>query len=63
MRSFADRLTEALLMSFTMTEILELNDLTEEDVLTILIEGGHIGEPERIVAAFEGVAERSEEFD
>jgi len=36
-----------LLSDFTFDEILQLNDLTYEDILEILIGGGHVVEPER----------------
>lgn len=51
--TFAEALAERLLKDFTLEEIMEYNDLTEEDVLTVLVEGGYIGEPERIVAEVE----------
>jgi hypothetical protein len=50
-------LAETLLASFDLLEIMEMNDLTEELVLEILIEGGMIDQPERIVREFE-VSER-----
>lgn len=50
-------LAEVLLQSFDLLEIMEMNDLTEEEVLDILIEGGYIDQPERIVREFE-VSER-----
>lgn len=50
-------LAEELLRGFTLEELLEMNDLTEEFVLEYLIVGGHIAEPERIIARFEGESE------
>lgn len=55
---FADRLSERLLQDFTLAEIMEMNDLSEEDVLVLLIDGGLIGEPERIVAEIEEISKR-----
>lgn len=46
-------LAETLLEDFSLVELLEMNDLTEEEVLELLIEGGLIGQPERIVEQFE----------
>lgn len=50
-------LAEVLLKDFTLSEILEMNNLTEEDVLQILVEGGLIDQPERVVAEFEAEEE------
>lgn len=50
-------LAEELLRSFTLEELLEMNDLTEEFVVEYLIAGGQIAEPERIIARFEGESE------
>lgn len=46
-------LIEELLSLHTLEELFEMNDISEEDVLRILLEGGHIGEPERVLQAFE----------
>lgn len=46
-------LIDELLSLFTLEEILEMNDLSEEEVLLILLEGGMIGEPERVLQAYE----------
>lgn len=45
---FEDRLTDLLLneLELTLEEVLELNDLTPEIALAILIREGHIHEPE-----------------
>jgi hypothetical protein len=46
-------LAEVLLQSFDLSEILEMNDLTEEEVLSLLIDNGLISEPSRIVDDYE----------
>lgn len=51
---YTTKLTEELLETFTLEEILELNDLTEHEVVAILIRGGHIGAPEHLIELFEG---------
>jgi hypothetical protein len=53
-------LSEELLENFTLSEIFELNDLKDEDVLSILIRGGHIGEPSVVIERFEGTSSNSE---
>ena len=35
----------AILEVYSLTEILELNDLTDEDVLLVLVEEGHVKLP------------------
>ena len=45
-------LVEELLASFTLDEILEMNNLSDEDVLKILIREGQIGEPEHVIEEF-----------
>lgn len=40
-------ITENLLIDFPFSEILELNDLTEEDVLLLLVQKGYVIYPER----------------
>lgn len=42
-----DEIIRCLLEDFSFEEILEFNDLTEEDVLEILIDRGLVTEPER----------------
>lgn len=49
-----DQIAERLLETYTLEEMLEMNDLTPEDVLSILIERGYIGEPSRDIAELEG---------
>lgn len=46
-------LIEELLSLHTLEELFEMNDLSEEDVLRILLEGGYLGEPERVLQAYE----------
>lgn len=46
-------LEEVLLANFTLEEILELNDITEEDVITMLFNAGLISEPESLIREFE----------
>lgn len=46
-------LEEILLTNFTLEELLELNDLTEEDVIVLLFENGLINEPENLIRDFE----------
>jgi hypothetical protein len=41
------QMAEEILKDFKLEEVLEMNDLTEEDVLEILLENGLINEPER----------------
>ena len=41
------KLSEEMLKDFTLEEILELNDLTDEQVLELLLNSGVISEPER----------------
>jgi hypothetical protein len=43
-----DDLLEFLLEQFTLEEILEINDLTEREVLLILFREGLLVEPERV---------------
>lgn len=42
-------IAEELLLDFSLEELLEMNDLEEETVLSILIEQGLVTEPERRV--------------
>jgi hypothetical protein len=46
---WGDRLSHALelLAIFTFDEILEMNDLTEQEVLAVLIANGELTQPER----------------
>lgn len=37
---------ETFLETYTLEEILELNDLTEADALRLLVEGGHVSLPD-----------------
>lgn len=46
-------LEDILLCNFTLEELLELNDITEEDVIRLLYEQGLIGEPEQLIRQFE----------
>lgn len=46
-------LIEELLELFSLEEIFDINDLTSEDVLRILLEGGHLGEPSFILQKYE----------
>lgn len=46
-------LEEILLANFSLDEILELNDLTEEDVIALLFENGLVKEPENLIREFE----------
>lgn len=48
-----ERIAEEMLKDIELTEILEMNNLTELEALTILLEGGHIGQPERYFARLE----------
>lgn len=59
--SLTSDLIEELLGLFTFEDLLELNDLSEEDVLRVLLEGGYIGEPERILQAYEDYETASED--
>lgn len=40
-------IAEEMLSDIELADILEMNDLTDLEVLTILISGGYIGQPER----------------
>lgn len=55
---YGKTLAEALLEMFSLPELLELNDITEEDVLELLIREGRMSQPEHIVLEYE---EESEE--
>ena len=44
---------EILLANFSLEEILELNDISEEEVIEILYENGWLTEPENIIRAFD----------
>lgn len=46
-------LADFLLSQFTLDELLEMNDLTELEVLQRLIEDGMIGEPEHVIEEFQ----------
>lgn len=50
---FEERLAEALLSDFDFLEILELNDLSDQEVLEILIRGGYISQPENYISQIE----------
>lgn len=50
---FEERLAEALLSDFEFSDILELNDLSDQEVLEILIRGGYISQPETYINQFE----------
>lgn len=39
---------EKVLETYSLEEIMELNDLTDYDVLSILVEEGHVSLPERL---------------
>lgn len=47
------KLAEELLSLFELEDILEMNDLEEVEVLSILISSGLIGQPEHIIEQFE----------
>lgn len=42
-------ISEELLSLFDMEEILEMNNLTNHEVICILLEGGHLGYPRDII--------------
>src|SRR5690606_2931186 len=46
-------LIEELLDLFSLEEIFDINDLTTEEVLRILLEGGHLGEPSYVLTKYE----------
>lgn len=52
--NYLSDIAEALLKEYSIEELLELNNLTEEEVLEILIEGGHIGYPRTFFERLEG---------
>ena len=43
----------AILETYTISELLELNDLTDEDVLKLLVESGYVALPEILPLEFE----------
>lgn len=45
--------SEELLKVFELPELLEMNDIEEVDVLSLLIENGMIGQPERFLRMME----------
>ncbi len=49
----AEDLIDFLLSQFDLSDLLEMNDLSEYDVLLLLFEGGLIAEPEHIIERFE----------
>lgn len=59
-RYFND-MAELLLTLMSFEELLEMNNLTEDEVLTILLEGGYIGEPSRVLDGQEGEGTDEEE--
>jgi hypothetical protein len=50
---FNEKLVDFLLSQFELLELLEMNDLTDEEVLQMLIDGGKIGEPQRVLSEWE----------
>ncbi len=46
-------LEEILLANFTLEELLEYNDISEEEVIEILFDMGLINEPESLIREFE----------
>ena len=46
-------LEEILLCNFSLEELLELNDISEEEVIEVLFSLGMISEPEQIIRDFE----------
>lgn len=44
---------EILLANFSLEELLELNDITEEEVIELLYENGMLHEPEQLIRDFE----------
>lgn len=44
---------EILLANFTLEEILELNDISEEEVVNLLYDNGWLNEPENVLREFE----------
>ena len=48
----------SVLELFSLSEILELNDITEEEVLALLIGRGHVTQPEGLL--YEGLSEVEE---
>jgi hypothetical protein len=50
---YGEKLVDFLLTQFDLQELLEMNDLTDEEVLQMLIDGGKIGEPQRVLSEWE----------
>lgn len=48
------KIAAEILEDFSLEEILELNNLSEEDVLAILIENGHVDYPTGYFTGLEG---------
>lgn len=46
-------LISELLSEFSLEEIFEMNDITEDEVLLILLQGGHLGEPQFLIEKYE----------
>lgn len=44
---------EILLADFSFSDLLEMNDLTEEDVLDFLLEHGMLSEPQRLFQEYD----------
>ncbi len=52
-------LAEELLDSFNLDELLEMNDLSEVEVICLLLEWGYLGEPQRLIQLYE----RQEDYE
>lgn len=46
-------LAEFLLEIYTLPQILEMNELTEEDALSLLLEHGYLSEPQTVIQEYE----------
>lgn len=55
--TLAEEIAEDMLADYELSEILEMNDLTDVETLSILIQRGFIGFPERYLDRLEGETE------
>lgn len=44
---------EILLSNFSLDELLEMNDISEEEVINLLYDNGWLAEPENLIREFE----------
>lgn len=59
-QSPSEALAEELLDILELDQIFEMNDLTDLDVLSVLVEAGLISQPERVIERFEAEYEEDD---